>query len=93
VPASPVAQPAPQLTNAGFTKSGNNGVVSCSAFCKDKQYGGIVYQGCSSAYDRAAKREIPCSDVRGRGSAEVTCYCGGTGGAGGSAAGQIMWYA
>ena len=68
---------APGLTAAkGNTiKTGNNGTVSCQAFCTGQWKGGS--QGkCVRAYDNKTKKIIDCNKVRGIAGADVTCECG-----------------
>jgi rhamnogalacturonan endolyase len=58
---------------ANITKHGNNGTVSCQAFCTGPWDSGPK-GGCVKAYDTNGKRYIDCNSVRGLG-AEVTCEC------------------
>ena len=60
------------------TKPGNNGAVSCDSYCKNS-WGGYRCASCSSAIDSATNQSIGCGTVRGVGSKQVSCCCGGCG--------------
>jgi hypothetical protein len=58
-------------------KKGNDGTVSCTAFCQSAQWG-TPYEACVSAFDTATNKSVYCSSkVRPTGGPELTCYCSG----------------
>ncbi len=54
-------------------KLGNNGAVSCHAYCSG-DWQGINRGLCRRAYDTGTKKDINCFAIRGKG-AEVQCEC------------------
>ena len=56
-------------------KPGNNGAVSCDAYCQSPQWG-APFKSCASAVDLRTGKLILCKDQRGSVPGyDVTCYC------------------
>jgi hypothetical protein len=57
-----------------FTKTGDNGTVSCTTYCGGSQWAGGVGT-CTSAFSNDSGRAIDCNAVPGLSAAGLTCNC------------------